>query len=109
MNKFYKLKSAAKIGSLVCALVVIDLTFPIASAMAAPLTYDYTVKIKAGPLAGDIFAGTFIVDSASVASGQGNVSNLTLNVPGDSHYSVRGDLRLGADGDFRSRRKLGYT
>ncbi len=68
-------------ASLVAAAAVISLLAAPPTA-ASPVTYDYTATANGGPLNGDVFSGTFVADTGDVASGGGNVSDLTLSVLG---------------------------
>ena len=105
MNTFFAAKASNIVASLF-AFVVGEFLLPVSPAMAIPITYDYTATAHAGPLSGDTFAGTFIVDSASVASGQGNVSSLTLNVLGTAITQSEGVFGLVPRATFRADGRL---
>lgn len=52
------------------------------SASATPVTYGFAATAAGGPLAGAVFAGVLTVDSASIASGSGVASDVSINVLG---------------------------
>ena len=74
----------------------------LATSMASPVTYDYTATANSGPLSGDVFSGTFVVNSAAVASGSGNVSNLTLDIFGTPVTQSEGVFGLVPSATFAS-------
>ena len=59
-------KLGSKIACLALAAVAI---FVVPAAEATPVTYDFTVNVTGGPLAGNVQNGSFSYDSSSVVSG----------------------------------------
>ncbi len=65
-----------------------------APALAGTLNYNFTATAAGGALNGDVFSGTFSVDSTSVAAGSGNVSNLTIDILGTTVTQSEGVFGL---------------
>lgn len=73
-----------------------------APAFAVPLTYDFTATAAGGPINGDVFSGTFSIDSALVAAGGGNVSDLTIDILGTTVTQSEGAFGLVPSASFAS-------
>jgi hypothetical protein len=93
--------------SAAAAVIASGVIQPIVS-KAATIDYDYTATAAGGPLNGDVFSGTFSVDSSEVAAGSGNVSDLTLDILGTTVTQSQGVFGLvpfatfAADGSLTS-------
>ena len=80
--------------------------FGAAPASAAPLTYDFSATVTAGPLAGDVFPGVFTVDSSAVAAGSGNVTLDSFTVLGTTVTGSEGVFGLVPSATFASNGSL---
>ena len=75
-------------------------------ASASVLNYGFTATAAGGPLSGDVFSGTFSVDSSAVAAGSGNISAFQIDILGTTVTQSEGVFGLTPSATFASNGSL---